>query len=308
MSTIAMTTELRGSRRGESHGGVFLLDLAGRRSAQVLDWRRPDIDWSGAGGGRGLRGLACDGEDVYIAGDTEVYCFSPDFRLRSVRVSPYLGHAQALAVYDGRLFVVSAAYDAVLAFDLLEGRFDWGLQLVDDEGGLRATPFDPQGALGPSPANRLALDSVHCDRHGLFLAGARSNGLLRFDGKRIQRLVTLPEGIHDARPWRDGVLFNDTEAGAVRFLTPAANRVFEAPLYPESELEPGSLEDTATARQGFARGLCPLDGAAFASASSPLTVSVHDLDTMKTTLRINLSTHARHVPHTLAPWPFDTEA
>ena len=305
MPIIAMTTVNRGSQPGDSHGAVYLLDLDGGRGAHVLDWTRPRIDWSGHGGGRGLRGLAVTKDQVYIAGADELFRFTPGFELQGVHTSPYLGRAQAVACFEGRVYVISAAYDAVLALDLATGRFDWGLQIVDDEGGLRGMPFDPRSGLGPSAGNRLRLNSLHCDPRGLFIAGARTQGLLHFDGKRIVRLVTLPEGVHDARPWRDGVLFNDTEAEAVRFLTPEANRVFEVPRYPESALEAGSFEDKAVARLAFARGLCVLEAGVFVSGSSPLTVSAHDLDTMKTTLRINLSTDVRQSVHTLTPWPFD---
>jgi hypothetical protein len=305
MSIIAVTSVVRGSQPGESHGGVYLVDLAGGRGAHVLDWTRPTIDWSGHGGGRGLRGLAVQGQQVFAAGADELYRFTPQFELAGVHASPYLGQAQAVACFEGRVYVVSAAYDAVLALDLDSGRFDWGLQIADDEGGLRGMPFDPGSALGPSASDRLRLNSLYCDPRGLFIAGARTQGLLHFDGKRIVRLVTLPEGVHDARPWRDGVLFNDTEAEAVRFLTPESNRVFEVPRYPESVLETGGCDDPALARQAFAQGLCVVDGGVFASGSSPLTVSVHDLDAMKTTRRINLSTNVRQSIHTLALWPFE---
>jgi len=304
MSIIAVTTVNRGSQPGESHGGVFLVDLAGRRGAHVLDWTRPAIDWSGHGGGRGLRGLAVNDEQVFLAGADELFRCTPEFELAGVHTSPYLGQAQAVACFEGRVYVVSAAYDSVLALDLDSGRFDWGLQIADDEGGLRGMPFDPKGSVGPSAGNRLRLNSLHCDPRGLFIAGSRTQGLLHFDGKRIVRLVSLPEGVHDARPWRDGVLFNDTEAEAVRFLTPDSNRVFEVPRYPEDTLDAGSFEDPAVARQAFARGLCVLEDGVFVSGSSPATVSVHDLDEMKTTLRINLSSDARQSIHTLTPWPF----
>jgi len=307
MPIIAVTTVNRGSQAGDSHGGVYLLDLDGGRGAHLLDWTRPNIDWSGHGGGRGLRGLAVKEDKVFIAGADELFLFTPGFELAGVHASPYLGQAQAVACFEGRVYVVSAAYDAVLALDLDTGRFDWGLQIADDEGGLRGMPFDPRGGLGPSAGNRLRLNSLHCDPRGLFIAGARTQGLLHFDGRRIMRLVTLPEGAHDARPWRDGVLFNDTEAEAVRFLTPESNRVFEVPRYPESALEPGSFEDRTIARQAFARGLCVIDGGAFVSGSSPLTVSLHNLDTMKTTLRVNLSNDVRQSIHTLAVWPFDVQ-
>jgi hypothetical protein len=100
------------------------------------------------------------------------------------------------------------------------------------------------------------------------------------------------------------VLFNDTEAEAVRFLTPDANCVFPVPHYPEAALETGGYEDGTLARQAFARGLCVLGEGMFASGSSPLTITLHDLDAMKTTLRINLSSDVRHAVHSLAVWPF----
>jgi hypothetical protein len=305
MSIIAATTVIRGSQRGDSHGAFYLVDTENGRGAQLLDWARPAIDWSGRDGGRGLRGLAFYEGLVWIAGATELLRFTPALELQGALRSSYLGDVQALACFDGRLYVASAAYDSVLALDLQTGRFDWGLQISDGDAGLRGLPFDPSGALGPSPSSALGLNSLHCSAQGLFIGGAGTLGLLHFDGKRIVRLVTLPGGVHDARPWRNGVLFNDTEADAVRFLTPDANCVFEVPHYPEEELEFPSFEDQATARQGFGRGLCVLETGHFASGSSPLTISLHDLDEMKTTLRINLSTDARHAIHTLAVWPFE---
>ena len=273
----------------------------------MLDWRHEAIDWSGYGGGRGLRGIAVHGEEVFVAGGDAIFRFSPLFELLGVLRSPYLGQVQALANFEGRIYAISSGFDSVLSYSLEDRRFDWGLQIAEDGGGLRGLPFNPSKTLGPSPENELGLCSIYCDPRGLFLSGTATGGLLHFDGKRLSRLVTLPEGVRDARPWRDGVLFNDSAAGAVRLLTPDHNRVFEVPLYPESELEPGSVEDPAMAVQGFARGLCVIDARCFVSGSSPTTVSVHDLDAMKTTLRINLSTDARHAIHTLALWPFPND-
>ena len=305
MTIVVATTVNRASQPGEGHGGVYFVDLAGHRGAQVLEWSRPTIDWADAGGGRGLRGLGIHDRRGFIAGADELFEFTPQFELSAVWSSPYLGQAQAVACFEGRVYVVSAAYDAVLAFDLDAGRFEWGLQIADDDAGLRGMPFDPRTALGPSAANHLGLNSLYCDPRGMFISGSRSNGLLHFDGKRIVRLVTLPAGVHDARPWRDGVLLNDTEAEAVRFLTPNSNRVFEVPRYPEEELLPGSFEDRGAARQAYARGLCVLEDGMIAAGSSPLTISLHDVDAMKTTLRVNLSNDARQSIHTLAVWPFE---
>ena len=36
-------------------------------------------------------------------------------------------------------------------------------------------------------------------------------------GQTPLKPLELPAGSHNARPWRDGVLFNDTEADALRY-------------------------------------------------------------------------------------------
>jgi hypothetical protein len=183
-------------------------------------------------------------------------------------------------------------------------RFSWGLQVSDDEAGLRAAPFDPAGTVGPFLRQRLQLQTLFADSRGLFLSGPATLGLLHFDGKRIARLASLPEGARDARPWRDGILFNDTSADAVRLITPEHNYVFPVLAYPQKELENAGQTDGAVARPGFAQGLCVLDDKLIASGSSPLTVTLHNIETMKTSLRFNLDLDVRHCAHSITLWPF----
>lgn len=306
MSVLAVTTIVRGSQNGEQHGAVYLLDTEKQNGAQVLSWTRPAINWDGHGGARGLRGIGFADGNVFIAAANELLVFSPEFELLASHRSPYLVGAQGLAVFENRIYVVSAEFDALLAFDLHLGLFAWGLQLSNDETGLRATPFDPSGTLGPSPRKRLQLQSVYADTRGLFVSGPGVSGLLHFDGKRIARLVSLPEGARDARPWRDGVLFNDTSADSVRFLTPEHNRVFAVLPYPAGSYEQPPAHDPELARPQFARGLCVMDDQQFAAGSSPLTVTLHNIETMKTTQRFNLDMDVRHCVHSLALWPHPT--
>ncbi len=317
MSVLAATTIVRGSQNGEQHGAVYLLDTEKQNGAQLLSWTRPAISWDGHGGARGLRGIGFVEGKVFIAAANELLVFSAQFELLASHRSPYLAGAQGLAVYENRVYVVSADFDALLAFDLKLERFAWGLQLSNDESGLRASPFDPSGTLGPSPRKKLQLQSVYANARGLFVSGPGVLGLLHFDGKRIARLVSLPEGARDARPWRDGVLFNDTSANSVRFLTPEHNRVFALLPYPAESYANGSMPhsspesmqvvsmpDPAIARHQFARGLCVLDDQQFAAGSSPLTITLHNIESMKTTQRFNLDMDVRHSVHSLALWPY----
>lgn len=304
MTVLVASSVLRGSTEGSSHGAIHLLDLDGERVAHVLDWKARGVDWVAAGGGRGLRGIAFDGQRVFVAGADALYAFTPEFELLDVYRSAYLARCHEIACFGRRVYLASKGFDAILGFNLDENDFDRGLHFKQTSGGFQCSPFDPQTAMGPGPGAKLGLTSVWCDGRGMFISGTAMMGLLRFDAQRVERLVTLPRGVHNARPWRDGVLFNDTEARVTRFLTPKSNQVFRAPHYPESVLTGGNSGGNEAGQQGFLRGLCVVDGSAFAAGSSPSTVTLHNLDSMKTIKSITISSDARHSIHSLAIWPY----
>ena len=308
MTTLIATSVVRGSRQGESHGGVYLLDLEQEKAALAIDWNTADIDWQGRGWDRGLRGISFDGDRVFIAASDELFEYSPDFELVASYRSPFLKHCHEIVRYERRLFLTSTAYDSILGFDLDNNRFTWGLNISAQADEFLATPFNPVGQRGPAPKNKLHLNNVFCDSNGMFISGLRTAGLLHYSGSRITKYVNLPEGSHNARPWRDGVLFNDSEANAVRFVTPKTNHVFQVPRYPENLLTHTDIDDSRIARQSFARGLCTINDGLIASGSSPSTITLHDVDTMKTTKSINLSMDIRNAIHGLEVWPYPLDS
>jgi len=308
MTTLIATSVVRGSRQGESHGGVYLLDLEQEKAALAIDWSTADIDWQGRGWDRGLRGISFDGDRVFIAASDELFEYSPDFEQVASYRSPFLKHCHEIVRYERHLFLTSTAYDSILGFDLDNNRFTWGLNISAQADDFLATPFNPVGQHGPAPKNKLHLNNVFCDTNGMFISGLRTAGLLHYSGSRITKYVNLPEGSHNARPWRDGVLFNDSEANAVRYVTPKTNHVFQVPRYPEDLLTHTDLDDSRIARQSFARGLCTINDDLIASGSSPSTITLHDVDTMKTTKSINLSMDIRNAIHGLEVWPYPLDS
>jgi hypothetical protein len=304
VTILIATSVLRGSPAGQSHGAVHLVDMQDGKVAHVIDWKAPGPDWTLPGGGRGLRGVAIDGDRVFIAAADTLFAFSPDFKMLHSFRSPFLDDCHEICIFERRLYLSSTAFDSVLGFDLDQNCFDWGLHVVEAGTGLLGTPFNPQGTHGPSRGRALGLNSLWCDTRGMFISGSRASGLMFFDAKEIVRLVTLPHGVQNARPWRDGVLFNDTSADVARFMRPGSNQVFQVPKFSESALvDIGELE-SKNSRQGFARGLCVLNNSEFAVGSSPATITLHDLDTMKTTRSINFSIDPRHSIQSLAVWPY----
>ena len=304
MTTLIATSVVRGSRQGESHGGVYLLDLEQGKAALAIDWNTANIDWQGRGWDRGLRGIAFDGERVFIAASDELFEYTPDFELVASYRSPFLKHCHEIIRYERRLYLTSTAYDSILGFDLDNDRFCWGLHVSTHADDFRAAPFDPVGQRGPSPNNKLHLNNVFCDSNGMFISGLRTANLLHYSGRKITRYVNLPEGSHNAMPWKGGVLFNDSESNAVRYVTAENNHVFQVPRYPEDQLTHTKLDDSRIARQSFARGLCTIGDDQIASGSSPSTITLHNVATMKTTLSVNLSLDIRNAIHGLEIWPY----
>ena len=88
----------------------------------------------------------------------------------------------------------------------------------------------------------------------MYLAGMKSGGMLHFDGEKVRMSATLPAGTHNAQPYRDGVLFNDTQADTLRYAgrgDGAEDRALAVPTYPQEELTHSDVDTSALARQGF---------------------------------------------------------
>ena len=301
------TSVVRGSQKGESHGGVCLIDLQSREVVQTIDWNTVDIDWQGRGWDRGLRGIAFDGELVYMAASDELYAYTPGFRRVGSWRCPYLRHCHEIAVHGRELFLTSTGFDSILGFNLDRQSFDWALHVQMHQYRARFARYDPTSTAGPLALNKLHLNSVHADATGMYISGLNSGGMLQYTGERIVMWVELPPGTHNARPFRNGVLFNDTEAGTLRYSgrDEREDRIMKVPTYDPETLTHRDADTSGIARQGFARGLCVLSDTAVAGGSSPSTVTVYDLRANEILLSVNLTRDIRNAIHGLAVWPYD---
>jgi len=313
---LIATSVVRGARQGDSHGGIYLIDFAGREVQQLVDWNTSDIDFQGRGWDRGLRGIAFFAGEIYIAASDELFVYDRAFRVQRSFRSSYLKHCHEIFQLNSHLYLTSTACDSILAFDLERQAFIWALHIALEDEEARGTAFDPTGINGPGGANGpparnlLHLNNVHADRRGLFVSGMRTGGILHVgNGNVVRRFVDMPVGMHNARPHGDGVLFNDTSADLVRYVgRDGTQRVFPVPKYDPAEIEHVELGDEQVARQGFARGLCVIDERRFAAGSSPSTVSLYDLEAGSAIARVNFSMDIRNAIHGLEVWPFDDRA
>jgi len=309
---LVATSVVRGSRKGESHGGVFMVDFEKQDTAQLVDWNTSEIDFDGRGGDRGLRGIAFSGDDIFIAASDELFHYDRSFKIRTSSKNRYLKHCHEICRFEQTIFLTSTGFDSLLAFDLDKKRFVWGFHLQWQYDQWAGHTFHPLSEMGPRPVNNFHINMVHVDSTGIYLSGLRTNALLHIDSKmEVSKVCSLPAGAHNARPYRDGLLFNDTEDDCLRYSglrysgRNGEDIAFKIVTYDEGDIEFAGFDETNIARQGFSRGLCLLGDRFVAGGSSPSTISLYDLEAKQKVGSVNLTMDIRNAIHGLEPWPYD---
>lgn len=300
---LLVSSVVRGAATSQSHGGLHLVDLARHSVECVLDYQDGAIDFAGRGGDRGLRGLAWHGGDLWVAATDRLMRFDAHFRLLDSHSCPFLRHCHEIAIQGSTLLVVSTGFDAVIAFDLVRGVFTRGWQLVRRASALALREFDAALGPGPTPSNVFHLNMVSAQAGSFQFSGLRTPGLLSTDGRRLRLDARLPGGTHNARPWRGGVIYNDTAADHMVWLAPDGKRVCLAvpdlARTPEPIVENGKV----VARARFARGLALLDADRVVGGFSPSAIAVYDFDHGETREIITLSDDVRTAVHGIVPLP-----
>ena len=304
---LVATSVVRGTHRDKSHGGVYVVDFEEHRVDQLFDWNSGGMDFEGASGDRGLRGIAISDDDVLIAASDVLFRCDRSFRIKTFSRNRYLDDCHEICRYQDKIFLTSPGFDSLLAFDLGTREYIWGYHLIRQHGQWAGHTFDPRSNMGPVPVNDYHINMVHVDRTGIYFSGLRTNALLRLgNGMDVSVVCSLPADVHNARPHRDGVLLNDTESDCVRYAgRDGKSLAFKTASFDEADIEFASKEETGDVRQGFARGLCVVSDRFVAAGSSPSTISLYDFESEQRVASVNLSMDVRNAIHGLAPWPFD---
>jgi hypothetical protein len=309
LPTLIATSVVRGSKQGESHGGIYTIDFENRTGKQLVDWNTSEIDFEGRGADRGLRGIAFDDEDIYVAASDELFCYDREFVVQGSFRNRYLKHCHEICVMGDLLFLTSTGFDSLLAFNLESRRYEWGFHLQKQYGNWAGYTFDPMSATGPAPVNDFHINMVHVDGTGIYLSGLRTDAMLFLSSQWIvSEVCSLPAGTHNARPWRDGVLFNDTASDCVRFVPRQGEpTAFGIVRYDNSAIQFAGIDDSKVARQAFGRGLCAIGDRFVAAGSSPSTISLYDMQSRQKVGSVNLSMDIRNAIHGLEVWPFENQ-
>ena len=304
LPTLIATSVVRGSQQGESHGGVYTIDFDKQKLDQHVDWNTSEINFSGRGADRGLRGISLDNDDVLVAASDELFCYSKDFEVRESWRNRYLNHCHEICRVDRMLFLTSTGHDAILAFDLDKKAFVWGFHLQRQLGKWGGFAFDPRTENGPRAFNDLHINMVHVDSTGLYISGLRTGALLHVNNQNmVTEVCNLPSGTHNARPFQNGIIFNDTASDCLRVVPrQGAGQAFKIRGYDPEHIEFAGIDDSKIARQAFGRGLCVIDDRFIAGGSSPSTVTLYDLKANEIVASVNITMDIRNAIHGLALW------
>jgi hypothetical protein len=315
---VVASSVVRSSHQGESHGGVYLIDFESGSTKQVIDWDDPTISWQGRGEDRGLRGIAFHRGLVYLAASDEIFVYDPSFRLQTSFRNPFLGHTHEIFVEGQTLNATSTGFDSILAYDLERERFTaahrirFGIaeRVRRKLGGApmpRLSSFNPEGGPGPAPADTTHVNSVFV-RDGTIFASGRSLGhVVEIRDGRMGSFARIPYGSHNARPYRDGVVFNHTGSDRVAYTDRNGRilRSFPIVSYHPERLRHASLGPDQ-ARQAFGRGLAVLEEEGLLIAgSSPATVTLYSFEQAEPLASVNLTMDVRNAIHGLEVWPFE---
>jgi hypothetical protein len=307
---------IRSSHQGDSHGGAFLVNLQTGEARKVLDWNRMDIDWEGRGQGRGLRGVAFHGGRTYIAASDELFVFDRSFNIVKSYKNRYLRHCHEIFLEGDTLYLTATSFDSVLEFDLKRERFTRGHLIryqarvvrtsmgPREEQALRVGKYDPARSDGPALADTTHVNNACVHEGVLLVSGVRLKSILAIGRSGHSDFAPVPEWTHNARPYRDGIIFNSTAEDAVCFASRTGEilKRFPIPRYPEEQLLKADLPDDF-ARQAFARGLVATDSGLIIAGSSPSTVTAWDFDSGHQLATVNFGMDVRNAPHGLAIWP-----
>lgn len=306
LPTLVATSVVRGTQQGESHGGIYVVDFENRTGKQHVDWNNSKINFEGRGADRGLRGIAFDDDDIFVAASDELYRYDRKFEIQDSFRNRYLKHCHEICRKEKHLFLTSTGFDCLLAFNLDTQSFEWGFQLQLARKKWSGYTFDPRSKTGPAPVNEFHINMVHVNDVGIFLSGLNTRALLHLNHKgEVSVVCDLPVGTHNARPWKDGVLFNDTASDCVRFVgRDGAEKAFKIVTYDDVKIQFAGVDDSKVARQGFGRGLTVCHDRFVIGGSSPSTISLYDLETNQTVGSVNLSLDIRNAIHGLEIWPF----
>jgi len=296
---IVASCAVRASNHGDTHGGLYVVDLETGLYDMVVKWNQ-EIDFHGRGAERGLRGIVKHDGHYYVAASSNLLIFDKDFKVLENLQSPYLKYVHEICIdHKNVIWLASTGFDALIRYSLPKGRFVESYQI--NQGGGGYTAFDPKRPDQITHRDTFHINSVKSYRDMVFFCGVQMNQLCSLGpGGKIIRHGAVPAGTHNAQMFSPGkFVMNHTQGHSIR-VTDTNGRVLrsgQVRKLPKSELVNGDLKENI-AQQPFARGLLVTDQYII-GGSSPAMITVYDRQTMRKIKEIRMSNDIRYTIHAI---------
>lgn len=303
---ILASSVIRSSVRGEIHGGLYLVDLKNGNVSHILQRDNIDIDWSGRGGERGLRGIEFYDDEIILTDHDKILIYDKSFNLKGEYSNQYFDGCHEIYRVNEKLFITSTEYNSILVFDLDKREFDLGYWIWSDSTDI--CNFNLDRKLGPYRRDVDHINSIYATENAWFLSGLGNDKLWKVDDKYMRVFCRIEKETHNARPYKDGVIYINTLERQVVYRPKLYKRRtynVEIPRYDEDEMVNTDLPER-TAQEGWGRGLCVVDkkNDILAGGSSPATVTLYDMKNESVLDKIMISKDKRNAIHGLEVWPF----
>lgn len=292
MTRIICSSVIRSSQRGDSHGGMYVVDIDSGEFFQILDWDRPDINWEGRGGDRGIRSVRFYNDEMYAIAGNAILVFDREMKLiREFKLS-CLFNTHECALDGDLLYVIANLYDAILVLNLKEQKWEtsWHFQ-----GGCHK--FDPfMSSQLPEAKDLYHLDSVTIQNGMMYYSGEHMTELMKVDLQTGEHAVhhTRIKRSHNAQPYKGGVIYNVARKSTTIFRSYIGDILWEGftPRYSKEDMI-DRVQNEKVAVQGYTRGMCLIDNK-IVVGSSPATINVFTMDSSNPIKSIRISKDIRN--------------
>jgi len=318
---IICSSVIRSSNKGESHGGVYIVDLETNKFEKVINFNDETIDWQGRGGDRGLRGIAFYKGNVILAASDEIFFYDKNFYQKKSYKNNYLKHCHEIFVHKNLLYVTSTGFDSILIFDLEKQIFTKGfcirkrlkyLQFLLKKFRSQCTTAPeielfkcyPNKNNGPKYKETIHINNTFFQDNKIFFSGTKLDGLFYIKDDKIKFCSKIPKTTHNVMFWNGNLLFNSTRQEQIINQDDKGNNLnsFEIKKYNNNILLHNELSDIH-AKQAFGRGLATYKNLII-GGSSPATISIYKTGQHKAIKTINLTLDMRNAIHGLEIWPY----
>jgi hypothetical protein len=196
---IYCTTVYRGVNQGR-HGILYQVDIETEEYKVLLDYN-DEIDYSGRGGDRGLRGIVKFNDELYVCVSKSILKLDLNGNVKDKLEHPYLGWLHEVVSDDTGFSVVSTMYDAVLHYNIVENTWD-RIVHVNKEGNLEyfsnLVEFEPKNVWHLNSISRYTLSGLRLP----FILPSK---------------IQIPYGTHNTRIINGVLFYNDTEKNTIVF-------------------------------------------------------------------------------------------